>query len=73
MFNFDLEKPKNQKTAAKINAKTTTPKLPRNLASQTIKNESTSSKKWLQNASKKNAMLTASMTNAKINARITTE
>merc|ERR1712235_185341 len=71
--NASISSRKWQPNVSKKNAKTTTPKLPRSLASQMTKNASTNSKKWLQNALKKNAMQTPLMTNAKINARITTK
>ena len=68
----NLVKVKNQRTAVKINAKTTTPKLPRNLARRTTKNVLTSSRKWLPSVLKKNARPPSLMTNAKLLARTTT-
>ena len=56
----------------KINAKTTTPKPPKSLARRTIKNASTSSRKWLPSALKKNARPPSLMTSVKLLARITT-
>ena len=68
----NLIKAKNQRTAVKINAKTTTPKPPKSLARRTTKNASPSLRKWLPNALKKNARPPSSMTNVKLLARITT-
>ena len=48
-------KPLSKKETVNKVAKTTTPKPPRNLARKTIKNASTSLRRWLPNVSRKNA------------------
>ena len=65
-------KPLSKRETVNKAARTTTPKLPRNLARRTTKNVLTSSRKWLPSVLKKNARPPSLMTNAKLLARTTT-